>query len=168
MDIMTEISIKIAEATVPDEVDLAPIMTDAFVQGGKEKKDLFIKQEDTELGAFGPFGGIVLFPWILQGIASAAPFILQVLREEQLEKYLSVINGFLGVCEKLKRKESTNQLPDRFSAPLNKVLDTFSSELKASGLPEEQCERVISNVLLTLLKDPSGSFVFVEKVAGSV
>jgi len=168
MDIMTEISIKIAEATVPDEVDLAPIMTDAFVQGGKEKKDLFIKQEDTELGAFGPFGGIVLFPWILQGIAAAAPFILQVLREEQLEKYLSVINGFLGVCEKLKRKESTNQLPDHLSAPLNKVLDTFSSELKASGLPEEQCERVISNVLLTLIKDPSGSFVFVEKVAGSV
>lgn len=168
MDIVTELSIKIAEAAVPDEVDLAPIMTDAFVQGGKQKKDLFIKQGDTELGAFGPVGGIVLFPWILQGIATAAPFILQVLRVEQLEKYLSIISSFLGVCEKLKRKESTNQLPDHLSTPLNKVLDTFSSELKASGLPEEQCERVVSNVLLTLLKDPSGSFVFVEKVAESV
>lgn len=168
MDIMTEISIKIAEATVPDEVDLAPIITDAFVQGGKEKKELFIKQGDTKLGAFGPVGGIVLFPWILQGIATTAPFILQILRAEQLDKYLSIINGFLGVCEKLKRKESTNQLPAHLSTPFNKILDTFSSELKATGLPEEQCERVVSNVLLTLLKDPSGSFVFVEKVAESV
>lgn len=168
MDIMTEISIKIAEAAVPEEVDLAPIITHAFVQGGEEKKNLFMKRGDTELGAFGPVEGIILFPLILQGIENAAPFLLELLKMEKLDKYLSIANSFLNICEKLKRKETTKQLPENLSAPLNKILDTFSSELKASGLPEEQCERVVSNVVLTLLKDPSGSFVFVEKVAESV
>lgn len=43
MDIMTDLSIKIAEAAVPDEIDLAPLMTEAFVQGRKGKRVSFYK-----------------------------------------------------------------------------------------------------------------------------
>lgn len=167
MDIMTEMSIKIAEAAVPDEVDLAPVITDAFVQGEEEKKNLFIKQEDIKMGAFGPVEGGILFPHILQGIASTAPFILQVLKIETLDKYISTIKNFVDLRNKLEKKETSDKLPEDISAPLNKIFDVLSCELKNSGLQEEQCDRVVSNVILTLLKDPSGSFVFVEKVAGS-
>ena len=156
---------KIAEATVPDEIDLAPLIADAFVRGGNEKKSLFAKQESAELGAFGLVDGILLFPWILKGIAIASPFIFQILSID--DSYLADVNNFLGIYDKLKIKEKANQLPEKYSTSLTRLFDTFSSELKASGLPEEQCDKVVSKVLITLLKDPSVSLVFVEKVAGS-
>lgn len=165
MDILTNLSIKIAEATVPDEIDLAPLMTEAFIRGGEEKEALFGKQESTELGAFGLVEGILLFPWILKGITIASPFILNILAIDG--DYISTINNLLSICDKLKMKEKVNQLPEKYSIPLTKFFETFSLELKASGLPEEQCEKIASNVVTTLLKDPSISVVFVEKVAGS-
>jgi len=58
MDILTDLSIKIAEATVPDEIELAPLMTEAFVSGEKEKESLFVRQESAGLGAFGLNEGI--------------------------------------------------------------------------------------------------------------
>lgn len=165
MDIVTDLSTKIAEATVPDEIDLAPLIAEAFIRGGKEKESLFGRQESTELGAFGLFEGMLLFPWILKGIAIASPFILKILSVD--DENLSIINNLLGICDKLKIKEINSKLPEKYSSVLTTVFDTFSTELKASGLPDEQCEKVISNVVITLLKDPSISVIFVEKVAGS-
>lgn len=165
MDVLTDLSIKIAEATVPDEIDLAPLMTDAFIQGGKEREALFGKQESAQLGAFGLLEGALIFPWILNGIAIASPFILKILPIDG--NSLSIINNFLGICEKLDIKERKSELPEEYSTPLKKIFETFSSELKTSGLPEKQCEEITSKVVITLLKDPSLSVVFVEKVAGS-
>jgi hypothetical protein len=165
LDILIDLSIKIAEATVPDEIDLAPLMTDAFIRGGKEKESLFAKQESAELGAFGLVDGVVLFPWILKGIAIASPFILPILSID--DNYLSNVSDCLNIFDKFKRKEKEKQLPENCSIALTNLYNTFSSELKASGLPEEQCDEVISKALITLLKDPSVSLVFVEKVAAS-
>lgn len=166
MDILTDLSIKIAEATVPDEIDLAPLMTYAFIQGGEEKEALFDKHESAELGAFGLLEGALVFPWILKGIAIASPFILKILKVDGDD--LSVINNFLSICEKLNiKKEKTSKIPEKYSVSFTNIFNIFTLELKASGLPNEQCEKVISNVVITLLKDPSISILFVEKVAGS-
>ena len=37
MDILNSWSLKIAKEVTPDEIDLAPIMTPAFVKGGKAR-----------------------------------------------------------------------------------------------------------------------------------
>lgn len=105
MDVLTDLSTKIAEAAVPDEIDLAPFITDAFVKGGKEKESLFAKQESAELGSFGLVDGVVLFPWILKGIVIASPFILQILSID--DNYLSNVSDFLNIWDKFKRKEKT-------------------------------------------------------------
>ena len=171
MDIMTDLSIKIAEAAVPDEIDLAPLMTEAFIQGGKERESLFIKQESAGLGAFGLTDGILLFPWILRGIAVTAPLMPQFLSID--DHYLGEVYHFLGISHflglfgKLETKEKANQLPEKYEKPLTSLFETFVSELEASGLPEEQCERVIANILITLRKNPSVSLEFVERVAAS-
>ncbi len=165
MDILNDLSIKIAEATVPDETYLAPLMTDAFVRGGEEKEALFDKHESAELGAFGLLEGTLIFPWILKRIAIASPFILKILKVDSDD--LSVINNFLSICEKLKIKEKTSKIPEKYFLPLSNIFEIFTSELKASGLPDEQCDKVISNVVITLLKDPSVSILFVEKITGS-
>lgn len=165
MDVLTDLSTKIAEATVPDEIDLAPFIADAFVKGGKEKEAFFAEQESSELGAFGPVEGVVLFPWILKGIAIASPFILSILSID--DNYLSNVSDFLNIWDKFKNQEKDTQLPANCSTALSNLYLTFSSELKASGLPEEQCDKIISKALITLLKDPSVSLLFVEKIATS-
>ncbi|WP_410509653.1 hypothetical protein RSJ42_05400 [Methanosarcina hadiensis] len=171
MDIMTDLSMKIAEAAVPDEIDLAPLMTEAFIQGGKERQSLFIKQESSGLGAFGLTEGIFLFPWILKGISITAHLIPQFLSIDDL--YLEEVYHFLGIGHllgifgKSETKEKTDQLPEEYEKPLKSLFNTFSSELEAAGLPEEQCDRIIANVLVTLRKNPSVSLEFVERVAAS-
>ncbi|AKB48040.1 hypothetical protein MSKOL_2263 [Methanosarcina sp. Kolksee] len=170
MDIMTDLSIKIAEAVVPDEIDLAPLMTEAFVRGGKERESLFIKQESSGLGAFGLTDGVLLFPWILKGIAVTAPFMSHFLSMD--DRYLEETYHFLGISHFLglfgkETKEQANQLPEKYVKPLTNLFETFVSELEASGLPEEQRERLIANVLVTLRKNSSVSLEFVERVAAS-
>lgn len=165
MDILSDLSMKIAEATVPEEIDLAPLMTDAFILGGKEREALFLKQESTEIGAFGLIEGALIFPYILNGIAVASPFILKILHIDS--DNLKIINNFLDICVKLGLKGKNSKPSEEYSAPLKKIFEIFTSQLKTSGLSEDQCENITSKVITTLLKDPSVSVVFVEKVAGS-
>lgn len=165
MAIMDDLSIKIAEATVPDEIDLAPLMTEAFIQGGKRRDSLFIEQESTRLGAFGLTGDILLFPWILKGIAVTAPLMSQFLSIDECS--LEEVYQFLGIIGKQQTKEKANQLPEKYDKLLINLFENFLSELKTSGLPEEQCYRIVTNTLVTLRKNPSVFLEFVEMVATS-
>lgn len=171
MDEMTKLSIQIAEATVPDEIDLAPLITEAFLQGGKEKKSLFAKQKRAEFGAFGPIDSLLLFPHILNGIATSADFILQFLSIDETKiatvYYLLGINHYLGIYDKVVTKEEVNELPEKHTKFLKDLFETFSSEIKATGLSKDQCDKIIANVLVTLRKNPSISSEFVEKIASS-
>jgi hypothetical protein len=171
MDIMDDLSIKIAEAAIPDEIELAPFMTKAFMQGGKKRDSLFAKQESAGLGAFGHTEVTIVFPWILKGIAVTAPLMHNFLSidESYLSEvyYLLGIYHFLGMLDKQETKEKANQLSEKDMKPLIILFETFSTELKASGLSEEQCKKIIANVLVTLRKNPSISSEFVERVATS-
>jgi len=58
MDILNSWSLKIAKEVTPDKIDLAPIMTQAFVKGGKAREDLFYQEKK---GAWGGFGAQVIY-----------------------------------------------------------------------------------------------------------
>ena len=75
MDINDTWAMKIAEEVAPDEVDLAPFVVQAFINGGRERDDLFQEAQGGTLGAFGAGDVAALLPWILQGIAAAATAI---------------------------------------------------------------------------------------------
>jgi hypothetical protein len=171
MDNLTDFSIKIAESVVPDEVDLAPLMTEAFIKGGKERDSLFVKQESAGLGAFGLTESVVLFPWILKGIAVTAPLIPHFISidESYLDEvyHLLGIYHFLGMLDKRETKGKMNNLQEKDLKHLISLFQIFSSELKASGLSEEQCNIIIANVFDTLRKNPSESLKFVERLAAS-
>ena len=42
MDIIAGWAARIAEEAAPDEIDLAPAIAQAFIQGGKEREQLFL------------------------------------------------------------------------------------------------------------------------------
>ncbi len=152
-------SIKLAEVTAPDELDLAPLMTEAFIRGGKERESLFSQKKESVLGGFGVTEVIIVFPRILQGIASAAQLISQILSP------VSPIKDLIEILNEMKNKQKTKVLPEELYAGLKTLLETFTDEISKSGLPREQCEIITYHTLLKLLENPSSSILFVKALS---
>ena len=79
MDILTTWSLKLAEEVAPDEIDLAPIMAQAFVNGGKAREELFQQAATGALGGFGLGEVAAIFPVVLKSLAGAAPVLSAML-----------------------------------------------------------------------------------------
>lgn len=168
MDIISTWSTKIAEEAAPGEVDLAPLMAQAFVSGGKEREELFRQAKGSTLGAFGPGDVAAVFPAILQGIAVTAPMLYSVLTSGAIERFLSVVKDMLSIRDRLKGKKQSESLPDDPYAPLKRVVVAISKELKSTNIPQDQRDLIAYRVLRVLLEESSSAAEFVQKVAGTV
>ncbi len=84
-EIVDTVALKIAQEATPDEIDLAPIMAQAFIQGGKEKAELFKREQGSVVGGFGSGGLIALFPWILKALAQNSPFIYSLSQSSEVQ-----------------------------------------------------------------------------------
>jgi mannitol-specific phosphotransferase system IIBC component len=166
MDIISTWSTKIVEEVAPDEVDLAPLMVQAFIQGGEERKELFRQAKGGEVGAFGPGDITALFPYVLQGIAVAAPVLYSVLTSGVLEKILSAVKDLLSIHDSLARKKQSESFPDNPYAPLKRMVTAFSKKLQSTPIPQDQRDLITYRVLRVLLEEPSSATEFVRKIAG--
>lgn len=164
MDINETWATKIAQEVAPEEVDLAPLMAQAFINGGQERDDLFRKAKGGILGAFGAGDVSALIPWILQSIAGAATAIYALLSSGVLEKLLWAIKDLLSIRDSLARKKQSESLPDNPYAPLKRVVSAISKGLEAAKIPEDQRDLITYRVLRLLLEDPQGAAVFVKNV----
>lgn len=167
MDIISTWSTKIAEEVAPDEVDLAPLIAQAFIQGGEERKELFRQAKGGELGAFGPGDIAALFPWILQGIAVTASVLYSVLTSGVLEKLLSAVKDLLSIHDRLKRIQKFESLPDNPYAPLKRIVASLSKELQSTPIPQDQRDLITYRVLRVLFEEPLSATDFV-KAAGKL
>jgi len=158
-------AIKIAEAAVPEEAELAPIMVQAYLNGGKDQQELSLQSKGDIVGGFGAGDLQAIFPWILQGIAFAAPIINTALTSGNVEKYLSAIKDVLEIRDSLARKKQVEALPDEPYLDLKKLLAVLPKELAKANLPQEQRELITYHVIQELLKDPN-SAKHVKKIAG--
>ncbi len=164
MDINEIWTTRIAEEVAPDEVDLAPLMARAFINGGQERGDLFQKAKGDALGAFGAGDVYVLIPWILQSIAGASAVIYSLLSSGVIEKFLSLIKDLISIHDGLTPKKQSESLPDNPYAPLKHVASTISKELEAAGVQEDRRDLITWRVLRILLEDPLGAAEFVKNV----
>ncbi len=164
-EIMMAIALKLAEDAVPDEVDLAPIMVQAFVEGGKEREELFKREQGSVVGGFGSGGLIALFPWILKAIAQNGPFLYELLTTD-VSDLVSLLNSTLDLRNKISASQKIKSLPDNPYQPLKIVMQTVSAELQVSGLPEDQCDLITYRVIRALLENPKNSTVFIKTLEG--
>ena len=166
-DIIEVWSTKLAEVAAPDELDLAPLMTESFIRGGKERESLFSQQKESVLGGFGVTEVTIVFPFVLQSIATAAQFISQILSPA------SPVKDLMDTLNIIKNKQETTSLhqqktellPEELYTGLKTLLETFTDEILKSGLPREQCEMITYHTLMKLLEAPSSSILFVKTVA---
>lgn len=160
-EVIDEIALKIAEEAVPDEVDLAPIMAQAFIQGGKEREELFKREERSQTGGFGTGEFITIFPLILNGLVESAPFLYKLLTTDVAD-LVSVINDVLDLRERFSHENKINLLQDNPYQPIKTVINRISTELKSSGLPQDKCDLITYRVLRALLDNPAQSTVFIK------
>ncbi len=165
MDIVSAWSLKIAEETVPDEADLAPIMAQAFIEGGKTREELFYKAKGGALGAFGAGDVAAVFPWILDGITSAAPFILSMLTTDSIIKaLLSTVKDILSIRDSLARKKKSQSLPDNPYGSLRRAVEILSEKLQSVQISQDERDLIVYRVLRAFLEDPHSAAEFVQKV----
>ena len=166
MDLISSWAARIAEEAAPDEIDLAPAMAQAFIQGGKEREQLFLSAAGGVPGAFGPGEGMALFPWLLKGISDAWPYLHLVLASATplIATFVETINNLLEIHGRLAPKDKAEGLPDDPYAPLKGVIKTLSTEIRSSGISQDQSDLITFRVLRALLEDPESALTFVQKV----
>lgn len=168
MDKLGAFSIKIAEEAVPDEVELAPIMTQAYLTGGREREELFQQPGSGLPGGFGAENIGTVFPWVLNGIGLAAPAILSLVSSGPLLKdLLSVVKDLISVHDTLKRREKKDKLPEKPYAPLKQTMDIISTELQNTQLPPDERDLIAYRILRRLLEEPTNAAEFVQAVGGA-
>lgn len=157
---------EIAEAAAPEEAELAPIMLQAYLNGGKDRQGLFRQTRGDIVGGFGAGDLQAVFPWILNGLAVIAPLINAAVTSGSAGKYLSAIKDLLEIGESLTRKKQVEALPDASYLDLKKIITILPKELAKANIPQEQCELITYRVLRQVFKD-SHSAKHVQKLAGA-
>lgn len=161
--LVTTVALKIAEEAAPDEIDLAPIMVQAFIQGGQEKEELFKREQGSLTGGFGPGGLIAIFPWILKTLAKNGPLIYKILTTDVAD-LAGLLNDLLDLPDKLNRQQKMDALPADPYQPLKTVIDTVSKELTEAGLSQDESDLITFRVVRALLDTPQESTVFIKAI----
>lgn len=160
---VTAIALKIAEAAAPDEIDLAPLMVQAFIQDGPEKEELFKREQGSLAGGFGPGGFMAIFPWILKGLGQHGPLIYKILTTDVAD-LLGLLNDLLDIPDKLNRQQKIEALPADPYQPLKTVIDTVSQELVEAGLSQDESDLITFRVMRALLDTPQDSRIFIKAI----
>ena len=92
---------------------------------------------------------------LLLFLASTAPLI---------GTFFETINNILEIRGRLKPKDKADILPDDPYTPLKEVIKTLSTEIKSSGISQDQSDLITFRVLRALLEDPESALIFVQKV----
>jgi hypothetical protein len=155
------VALRIAEEAVPDEIDLASVMVQAFVQGGKEREELFKREQGSVVGGFGTGELIAIFPWILKALSKHGPLIYELLTTD-VANLVSLFKDALDLQEKVKSAHKIEALPGNPYQPLKIVMNTVSTELQVSGLSKDQSDLITYRVIRALIENPKESTAFVE------
>jgi hypothetical protein len=158
---------RLAGLVAPDEVELAPIVVAAYLEGGPARRDLFASAGSAH-GAFVPGDVVAILPVVLKGIGLAAPFLLGLLTSEAAGRCLETAKK---AAEAVAAGKSITDLFSRpASAPagdlamLRTVVVTMEQELRATGLSSEQCSLITIQVVKALLEQPADAGAFVKRL----
>jgi hypothetical protein len=169
VDLISTWSVKIAEEAAPDEVDLAPIMAQAYITGGKDREELLRRSGAGVQGAFGPEIAIALFPAILSAIGTVGPHLVNFLQSvtgsfQEGYYFAGALSSLTSLGDHFKRKKEAESLPDDRYAPLKQVSNALSEELSSAGVEQDQADLITYRVLKKMIEDPSGAKQFTEEV----
>ncbi|MEI7557262.1 hypothetical protein [Candidatus Chlorohelix sp.] len=168
MNLIENWAVKIAAEITPNEIDLAPDMTAAYLAGGESRDQLYMQSKGGGLGGFGSGEVQVIFPIILSCITAASSAIVAILCAPQVGTILAVIKSVLEIKDIAGRqKKVSEELPEHAYGSLKQTLDAFSTGLKSVGYTQDQCDILTYRFMATLLEDPKSAQDFVKPFSAS-
>ena len=174
IEVIEQWTVRLAEVAVPDEVDLAPAIADAYIQGGPAREALYAPSDDIS-GAFGPIDMVLIMPRVLKGIYTAGRWILPLLASKELGNVLSAVKDAIAL-KSATQKRTSPTLPPSTPAKtlpttppydaLKKTIDIINHELKGAGLSNDHADLITFRIIDALLADPQGGTEFINYLYG--
>lgn len=167
MDLIDRWAVRIAEEAVPDEVDLAPTMARAYVEGGRTKDEMFQRNGGTVQGAFGPEAGMAVFPMILAAIQNtpSIPEFFDVLSGATGSGYYvaGAIGTILTIGSRRGREQKKEELLGDseikdIHARLREGIETVPD------LDKDKADLITYRVLKAMLEDPAEASEFAKEI----
>ncbi|MEU0796907.1 hypothetical protein ABZ342_43175 [Amycolatopsis sp. NPDC005961] len=148
-------AVRLAEGVTPDEAELVPSLTVAYVAGGASRRELFTRT-DSAPGGFDVTAPIVLFPHVLVAVSLAGPAIWAALGGN-LSSVSSLLKNLGDLWDRRRAKAAPEepQLPE-----LSRLIDAISAELTAAGVPPIESEVLTFRIVRALIKDGAGTRAF--------
>lgn len=148
-------ALRLAEGVAPDETELVPELTVAYLAGGAARRELFARA-DSAPGGFDVTAPIVLFPHVLAAVSLAAPAIWAALGGN-----LSSVSTLLKNLGELWDRRRAKTVPAQAPLPeLNRLIDTIVAELTAAGVPPIESEVLTFRIVRALIDDGAGTRAF--------
>lgn len=165
MDSLDIWAVKIAQAAAPDEVPLAPLTVQAYINGGEERADLFRSDQKGIAGGF-DFGGFqVVFPIVLNALALASPILTSMLSSVLSDLFLTTLKDKLGKHDTSQHAQTIEALPDDPYKLLKQCIAALSKQLQDAKVPRQKADLIVYRTLVQLLEEPEGAKLFIQRLS---
>lgn len=160
---------RIAREVAEDEVDLAPFMARAFVDGGREREELFRGDSAAVHGSFGAEAMIMIFPAVLLAIKHVGPDLAGYLEYVALGTEtgfhtIGAIGAIMTLRGRKEREERKKELLE--NSKLHEMHDRLAVEVsKVPNLDKDKADLMTYRILKVMLEDPEGAAKFTRKVS---
>jgi hypothetical protein len=150
---------RLARASVPEEVDLAPAMAEAFVRGGADRADLF-RQAGAVPGGFSPGDLLAVFPCILSAVTVAGQTLWALVGGDasSASTLIRNLDELWNRYRDRRRGKATDH--DTPYAELSRAITTIETQLVQSGIEPERSELLTFRVVRALIEDEAGTKAF--------
>jgi hypothetical protein len=188
MTVLHDWSVKLAQEVAPAEAELAPLMAEAYAEGGESRRELFA-ESDSALGGFIPGGAGAVMPAVMDAVSTTAPVLVGALASRWAGEFLVCLKSCLEIVEvKYKadkaradavpaaEEERGAEVPvaqvvqgsvpaDATYMPLRRLIDGMSQGLQAQGMDPDQADLMTLRVLRTMFQEPQGAGEFVGQLS---
>ncbi|WP_410613940.1 hypothetical protein [Amycolatopsis sp. lyj-109] len=152
-------AVRLAAEVAPDEAELVPSMTAAYVAGGAARRELFARTNAAP-GGFDVTAPIVLFPHVLATVTLAAHAVWTALGGNA-SSISTLLKNLGDLWDRRRAKQAPAAEPQAPGLPeLNRLIDAISTELTAAGVPETDSEVLTFRIVRALIKDGAGTRAF--------
>lgn len=175
--LIEEWAIRLAREVAPDEVDLAPMIAEAYAAGGEAREALFQTDKGDALGGFGAGQIALIVPVVFHALASAALTILRLFSSRSTEDILRSAKD--SIDDQKKVADAARSARAKAAAPaaaqpqgeayvsLQRVAEVIAGELRARGMPGDQCDAIGFRVLRALMREPTSGARLVQALAST-
>jgi hypothetical protein len=161
-------ALRLIEAVAPDEIDVAPAMINAYLEGGKSRRALFESSANIP-GAFSSAELVIITPVLLHALATAGSLLLNLLSSDLVGDSIAAVKTALELVSTGRSASEflSSNKKQTATSQVSVITDNLSAEIRGTGLTKAQCDEIALRTLKMLLENSSEAGVLVKVLVES-